>query len=57
MQLLELTEPLFAALFSYIIFREAINNQEWIGAILILIAIYVSEYDPKSKKKLQNHCD
>lgn len=48
-QVLELTEPLFATLFAFVFLAELIQGVELVGAFLILIAIYVSEYQPKEK--------
>ncbi|WP_338443465.1 DMT family transporter [Bacillus spizizenii] len=46
-QFYELTEPIFATLFAFILLKEMIKGFEWLGAILILLAIYTSEYQPK----------
>jgi drug/metabolite transporter (DMT)-like permease len=37
-------EPFFAALFSYLMLGEVLTGREWIGGILVLIGILVSEY-------------
>ncbi|MCY8235055.1 DMT family transporter [Priestia endophytica] len=52
-QFLELSEPIFATVFSFIILRETVQGIEWLGAFLILIAIYISEYSPKPKGKTE----
>ncbi|MBP2000761.1 drug/metabolite transporter (DMT)-like permease [Paenibacillus shirakamiensis] len=49
-QMLELSEPIFATVFSFIILQETVHGMEWLGAIIILIAIVISEYSPKEKK-------
>lgn len=54
-QLLELTEPLFATLFSYIFLREVISNIEFLGAFLILFAIYISEYKLKKENNFSKN--
>lgn len=48
-QFLELSEPIFATLFAFLFLREVIEGMELLGAFLILIAIYTSEYTPKKK--------
>ena len=54
-QLLELTEPLFATLFSYIFLREVISNIEFLGVFLILFAIYISEYKLKKENNFSKY--
>lgn len=49
MQFLELSEPIFATVFAFLLLRETIEGIEWIGALLILVAIYISEYKLKEK--------
>lgn len=53
-QFLELSEPIFATIFAFIVLRETVQGIEWLGAFLILIAIYISEYSPKPKEKAEN---
>ncbi|MCR6112042.1 DMT family transporter [Bacillus sp. A301a_S52] len=43
-QLFELTEPIFACIFAFILLNEIIVGYEWIGAFLILFALYFSEF-------------
>ena len=43
-QFFELTEPVFATIFAFIVFNEIIQGLEWLGACLILVAILISEY-------------
>ncbi|MGE6632150.1 DMT family transporter [Bacillus sp. NPDC077027] len=52
-QFLELTEPIFATVFAFIILRETVQGIEWLGSFLILIAIYISEYSPQEKKQVE----
>lgn len=49
MQFLELSEPIFATVFAFLLLRETIEGIEWIGDLLILVAIYISEYKLKEK--------
>ena len=42
-QLFELTEPVFATVFAFAFLSEVIRGAEWIGCVLILLAIFVSE--------------
>lgn len=51
-QFLELSEPIFATVFAFLFLREVVEGMEWIGALLILIAIYISEYTPKEKTEI-----
>lgn len=43
-QFFELTEPVFATIFAFFFLNEMIQGLEWLGAFLILVAIYISEY-------------
>ncbi|PHF72229.1 EamA family transporter [Priestia aryabhattai] len=49
-QFLELSEPIFATVFAFIVLKETVQGIEWLGAFFILIAIYISEYSPKPKE-------
>lgn len=49
-QFFELTEPVFATIFAFFILNEIIQGLEWLGAFLILIAIYISEYKGAAQK-------
>jgi len=49
-QTLELTEPLFAMFFAFLLLGEYITGYELIGAFIILTAIYISEYQPNKQK-------
>lgn len=42
-QLFELTEPVFATVFAFLFLSEVIRGAEWIGCVLILLAIFISE--------------
>ncbi|WP_078394565.1 DMT family transporter [Shouchella patagoniensis] len=50
-QLFELTEPIFASIFAYIFFLEIIEGFEWVGAFLILLAMYFSEFGERFSLK------
>ncbi|CAM4380066.1 DMT family transporter [Bacillus manliponensis] len=53
-QFFELTEPVFATVFAFVFLREFISGAEWIGASLILVAIYISEYERKQVKQVED---
>lgn len=42
-QFLELTEPVFATIFAFLFLQEYIKGMEIIGALFVLVAIYISE--------------
>lgn len=52
-QFFELSEPIFATIFAFGFLGETIKGAEWLGAFLILVAIYISEYSPKEKVKTE----
>lgn len=54
-QLFELTEPVFASVFAFVFLGEFIKGSDWVGAILILLAIYISEYQRKDDKKVKSN--
>ncbi|AKP48308.1 MULTISPECIES: DMT family transporter [Bacillus] len=54
-QFFELTEPVFATIFAFILLKEFVQGLEWLGAFFILVAIYLSEYKPKHKIELESH--
>lgn len=53
-QFLELTEPIFATVFAFFVLREMVEGMEWVGAILILVAIYIAEMTPQKEMKRSN---
>lgn len=46
-----LTQPIFGAILSWIIFREVVTLQEWIGIFIVIIGVYLvkMQYTPKKK--------
>ena len=51
-QLIELTEPIFAIIFSFIFLSQLITLYQVIGGVLIIAAIVISEYSPKKYVEL-----
>lgn len=46
-------EPVFAALFGYLLLAERLSGQQWIGALLILVAMLVSQWPTNSFHELR----
>ena len=42
-------EPIFAAIFAYIVLGDVLLGREWIGAIVIFIGVFIASYQPKLK--------
>ena len=47
-------EPIFAALFAYIVLGEMLSGREWIGAFVIFIGVLVASYQPKISKSIDS---
>ena len=45
-----LTQPVSVALLSWIVFREVLTLQEWIGIIIVIIGVYLVKMQYKSEK-------
>ena len=45
-----LTQPVSAALLSWIIFNETLTLQEWIGIMIVIAGVYLVKMQYKSKK-------
>ena len=45
-------EPIFSALFAYIVLGEMLSGREWIGAFIIFLGVLIASYQPKSSKSI-----
>lgn len=45
-------EPIFSALFAYIVLGEMLSGREWIGAFIIFLGVLVASYQLKSSKSI-----
>ncbi|MBO8164233.1 MAG: DMT family transporter [Brevibacillus sp.] len=50
-QLFELMEPVFATVFAFLFLQELIKGSQWLGCGLILLAIYIAEYQPDTRQQ------
>ena len=40
-------EPVFSAFFAYLALGEVLANREWIGALIVLIGVFIASHQPK----------